>query len=31
VVPFEDGRRALAVALEVNAGIKEHTSKLKLS
>jgi predicted dehydrogenase len=31
VVPFEDGRRALAVALEVIAGIREHTAKLKLS
>lgn len=31
LVPFEDGRRALAVALEVIAGIREHTSKLKLS
>jgi predicted dehydrogenase len=31
LVPFEDGRRALAVALEVIGGIREHTAKLKLS
>jgi predicted dehydrogenase len=30
VVPLEDGRRALAVALEVNARIAEHARKLQL-
>ena len=30
VVPLEDGRRALAVALEVNARIAEHAGKLQL-
>lgn len=30
VVPLEDGRRALAVALEVLMQIQEHTGKLKL-
>jgi predicted dehydrogenase len=29
-VPLEDGRRALAVALEVNARIAEHADKLQL-
>ena len=30
IVPLEDGRRALAVALEVNARIAEHAGKLQL-
>jgi predicted dehydrogenase len=30
VVPLEDGRRALAVALEILSQIQKHTSKLKL-
>ena len=30
VVPLEDGRRALAVAMEVLTQIQEHTGKLKL-
>ncbi len=30
VIPLEDGRRALAVALEVNARIAEHAGKLQL-
>ncbi len=30
IVPLEDGRRALAVALEVLTQIQEHTGKLKL-
>jgi len=30
VIPLEDGRRALAVALEVNARIAEHAGRLKL-
>jgi predicted dehydrogenase len=29
-VPLEDGRRALAVALEINARIAEHADKLRL-
>ncbi len=31
VVPLEDGRRALAIALEVNTRIEEHASKLRLA
>ena len=31
VVPLEDGRRALAVALEVIAKIEEHAAKLRLA
>ena len=31
VVSLEDGRRALAAALEVTAQIEEHAAKLKLS
>ena len=30
VIPLEDGRRALAIALEVNARIAEHAGKLQL-
>ena len=30
VVPLEDGRRALAVALDVNARIEEHAGRLQL-
>ena len=30
IVPLEDGRRALAVALEVNARIAEHAGRLQL-
>jgi hypothetical protein len=30
IVPIEDGRRALAVALEILSQIEEHARKVKL-